>query len=63
MKLHFYLRFNTKPGQALFVSGNLPELGMENTLKPPEPVALRYMNTDFWQLTVELLNKPHTPVQ
>jgi 4-alpha-glucanotransferase len=63
MKLHFYLRFNTKPGQALFVSGNLPELGLENTQKPALPVALRYMNADFWQLSVELLNKPHVPIR
>jgi 4-alpha-glucanotransferase len=63
MKLHFYLRFNTKPGQSLFITGNIPELGLENTQKPSEPVALRYMSPEFWQLSIDLLNKPHSPVQ
>ena len=63
MKLHFYLRFSTKPGQALFVTGNLPELGLEHAQKPPLPIALRYMNSEFWQLSVDLLNKPHSPIQ
>jgi 4-alpha-glucanotransferase len=63
MKLHFYLRFNTKPGQALFVSGNIPELGLEHTQNPPVPVLLRYMNAEFWQLSVDLMNIPHFPIQ
>ncbi len=63
MKLHFYVRFSTKPGQALYVTGNIPELGFEHAQKPPIPVALRYMNTEFWQLSVELMNKPHSPIQ
>ncbi|HEY4154963.1 MAG TPA: 4-alpha-glucanotransferase, partial [Puia sp.] len=41
----------------------MPELGQESAQKPPIPVALTYMNSDFWQLSVDLLNKPHTPIR
>jgi 4-alpha-glucanotransferase len=62
MKLHFYLRFYTSPGQTLFVSGDIPELGHAPSRKPDEAIALRYMNNDFWQLSLDLMNKPHVPI-
>jgi 4-alpha-glucanotransferase len=63
MRLHFYLRFSTRPGQNIFLSGNLPELGLENAQKPAVPVALSYMNAEFWQLSVDILSKPREPIR
>ncbi|HVY76479.1 MAG TPA: 4-alpha-glucanotransferase [Puia sp.] len=63
MRLHFYLRFATKPGQTLLLSGNLPELGFESEQKAAAPIPLNFMNAEFWQLSVDLLNAPQTPVR
>ncbi|MDP4130935.1 MAG: 4-alpha-glucanotransferase [Bacteroidota bacterium] len=63
MKLHFYLRFNTKPGQALYVTGNIPELGLEHTRKPAAYLRMQYMSPEFWQLSIDLMNRPHNPIQ
>jgi 4-alpha-glucanotransferase len=62
MKIHFYLRFSTKQGQDLFICGNIPELGYQNKLTT-QPVAMQYMNRDFWEFTVELASMPSEPVQ
>ncbi|HTL09141.1 MAG TPA: carbohydrate-binding module family 20 domain-containing protein, partial [Chitinophagaceae bacterium] len=53
MKLHFYVRFHTKTGQSLHVSGNLPALGNDNIAEAP---MMSWLNNDFWQLTVEVEN-------
>ncbi|HZK64671.1 MAG TPA: 4-alpha-glucanotransferase [Puia sp.] len=63
MKLHFYLRFYTKPGHALYVTGNIPELNPDSVQKQEGGLLMQYMNTEFWQLTVDLMNKPHHPIQ
>ena len=50
MKIHFYLRFHTKPGQSLSISGNIPELGadvQENAIK------LQYLNNEYWHVEIE----------
>src|SRR4029077_8393659 len=51
MKIHFYLRFHTKVGQALFVTGNIQALGNDD---PVHAFPLKYMNEEFWQGTVEI---------
>jgi 4-alpha-glucanotransferase len=63
MKLHFYLRFTTKPGESLYVSGNIPELGSDQTRQLTVPPELQYMNAEFWQLSVDLLNRPHAAIR
>jgi 4-alpha-glucanotransferase len=51
MILHFYLRYSTKFGQTLFVSGNTPVLGNEDVEKK---FALNYLNNQLWYGTVEI---------
>lgn len=52
MKIHFYLRFHTQFGQSLHVVGNHPALGNDEV---SGAVALEYLNTEFWKLTVEFI--------
>jgi 4-alpha-glucanotransferase len=61
MKIHFYLRFSTRHGDNLFISGNIPELG-EADKASPVPVLMKYMNPDFWEIIIELSEIPKTPV-
>jgi 4-alpha-glucanotransferase len=51
MLLHLYLRFYTHYGQSLYVCGNCPELGSDDTAMA---VPLQYLNNEFWQLSVDL---------
>ncbi len=51
MKIHFYLRFSTKFGQALFISGTHPKLG-NNMSEAATPMS--YLNEEFWHYTLEL---------
>jgi 4-alpha-glucanotransferase len=62
MRIHFYLRFGTKHGQDLFISGNIPELGFSDNGKSV-PVAMKYKNPEFWELTVEMAGLPVNPIQ
>ncbi len=50
MKIHFYLRFQTRYGQELKISGNLPALG--NSLSGAG-VPMQYHNDQFWHLELE----------
>lgn len=50
MKIHFYLRFHTNPGQTLAVSGNAPILGNEEHGKA---YAMTYHNNDFWHAEID----------
>ena len=54
MTLNFYLRFSTKFGQTLFVSGNNSLLGNDDLT---EAFPLKYFNEDFWQGKVEIAEK------
>ena len=59
--LQFNIRYTTHPGQTLWLSGNLPELGKN---KPEAALCLGYVNQQFWQLDVPVafkagLNKLH----
>jgi 4-alpha-glucanotransferase len=51
MVIHFYLRFSTKYGQSVFVSGDVDALGNDNTDKA---FPLQYLNDSLWQGRIEL---------
>ncbi len=51
MILNFYLRYSTRPGQALYVSGNDGLLG-ENDISKAFP--LQYFNEEFWHAQLEM---------
>ena len=50
MKIQFYLRFHTKAGQSLWVSGNAGILG---DLDLAKAFPLTYLNEDFWHGSVD----------
>ena len=51
MILDFYIRFSTKYGQSLGVSGNADELGNDD---PEQAFPLLYLNDQFWYGQVEI---------
>jgi 4-alpha-glucanotransferase len=51
MILHFYLRYASKFGQTIFVTGNIPALGNDDITKP---FALTYLNDQLWHGSVEI---------
>jgi 4-alpha-glucanotransferase len=51
MKLIFRLRFGTKPGQSLWLTGNHPLLGGGRS---DRALPLQYLNAEFWQATLDL---------
>jgi 4-alpha-glucanotransferase len=54
MKIQFYLRFNTKFGQQLWITGDTDELGNND---PAKAVLMEYLNEEFWHLTIEIKRK------
>ena len=54
MKIHFYVRFYTRAGQSLAVTGNIPALGNDTT---EHAFPLTWLNNDFWHGTLELRDK------
>src|ERR1700712_1637049 len=54
MTIHFYLKFYTRFGQALFVSGNIDELGNDKT---EAAFPLKYLSHEFWEGSVIVSNK------
>jgi 4-alpha-glucanotransferase len=60
MKVQFYLRFHTKVGQSIWVSGNTDTLGNHH---PPRAFPLSYINEEFWHGTLELDPADSTQVQ
>ena len=51
MILNFYLRFNTRFGQALYVSGSYSLLGENDIINA---IPLQYFNDEFWHTKVEI---------
>ena len=51
MKIHFYLRFSTRFGQSLSISGDTKALG-NNDIRHALP--LTYLNNEFWKAEVEV---------
>ena len=54
MKLQFYLHFNTRYGQQLFITGNIEELGNNDSSKA---LLMDYLNEEFWHTTIEIKRK------
>ncbi|HZF63232.1 MAG TPA: 4-alpha-glucanotransferase [Chitinophagaceae bacterium] len=50
MKIDFYLRFSTRFGQSLYITGNLKQLGCDDA---SNPIAMSFLNEDFWHLSIE----------
>ncbi|WP_336514010.1 4-alpha-glucanotransferase [Pollutibacter soli] len=51
MKLHFFVRFYTRSGQHLSISGSIPQLGSGDFSKA---VRMQYQSDEFWQLQIEV---------
>src|ERR1700687_4600974 len=51
MTIHFYLRYHTHVGQALFISGNNEYLGNNDSAGAAE---MSYYNNDYWHVKLEL---------
>ncbi|MBS1915941.1 MAG: 4-alpha-glucanotransferase [Bacteroidetes bacterium] len=51
MKVQFYLRFYSHPGQELFICGDVENLGNND---PTKALSMKYLNNDFWQATLEI---------
>ncbi len=51
MILNFYLRFSTKPGQTLYVSGNYLALANDSIT---DAIPMQYFNAEFWYLQIEI---------
>jgi 4-alpha-glucanotransferase len=54
MRVQFYLRFHTKYGQSLWITGNTEELGNNDLQKV---IPLEYLNDDFWSASLEIKRK------
>ncbi len=54
MKLQFYLRFHTRFGQSLWISGDTDELGNND---PALAKPLDYLNEEFWSTAIEIKKK------
>lgn len=54
MDLHFNIRFHTRFGQTLWISGNTEELGMD---EPAQALKMEYLNDEFWQASINIPKK------
>jgi 4-alpha-glucanotransferase len=54
MKLQFYLRFHTRFGQSLWISGNIEELGNND---PDKALPMDYLNEEYWTAGIEVRRK------
>ncbi|HTI93165.1 MAG TPA: 4-alpha-glucanotransferase [Puia sp.] len=51
MKIDFYLRFYTHPGQSILLTGDLPQLGNDDIIAA---IPLSYVNGEFWHGSIVL---------
>ena len=51
MKIDFYLRFHTKFGESLSISGNLGVLGNNET---GQALLMNFLSEDYWHVSIEL---------
>src|SRR5688500_17362897 len=49
MKLNFYIRYYTRLGESLSISGNISELGNEEL---SAALPMQYLNHDFWCVSI-----------
>ncbi|MBM3454237.1 MAG: 4-alpha-glucanotransferase [Bacteroidetes bacterium] len=54
MRIFFYLRFFTRPGEEMRLAGSIPELGLGRF---EGSVAMSYLNDQYWKLELELPSK------
>ena len=59
MKIDFYLRFYTQPGQSIWLSGNWTILGEDD---PGKIYPLEYVNGEFWHGSISLDEFPADPL-
>src|ERR1700722_10610878 len=59
MKLDFYLRFFTHPGESILLTGHLAELGNGDVAAA---LPMEYVNGEFWHVSVTVAAMPPTPV-
>jgi 4-alpha-glucanotransferase len=59
MKLDFYLRFYTHPGESILLTGALPELGNGDVAAA---LPMEFVNGEFWHLPLTLPTLPTEPV-
>ena len=59
MKIDFYLRFYTQPGQSIWLSGNWTILGEDD---PDKSLALQYVNNEFWHASLDIETFPTEPL-
>ncbi|PWT77029.1 MAG: 4-alpha-glucanotransferase [Bacteroidetes bacterium] len=60
MKIHFYLRFHTKVGESIYVTGNIHALGNGDNDKA---FPLQFMNDEFWHGTIEVNEEKFIPIE
>src|SRR5688572_15995066 len=60
MKLEFYLRFHTKFGQSLFICGNIPVLGAQES---DRALPMQFLNEEYWYASVEIDDKGTDVIQ
>src|SRR6185503_11384683 len=60
LKIEFYLRFYTRPGQTLYISGNIAALGGDD---PSKALPMQYLNGEFWHAHIELEQWPGESVR
>lgn len=53
-KLHFFVRYHTRHGESLWLSGNTEELGMND---PEKALPMEYLNDQFWNSHLQLPRK------
>lgn len=54
IKLQFFIRFHTRYGQSLWLSGNTEELGMDD---PAKALPMEYLNDQLWQAHIHVDKK------
>src|SRR5260221_10134712 len=59
MKIDFYLRFYTHPGQSILLTGNIPQLGSDDI---NSAIPLDYVNGEFWHGSIILPSALATPL-
>ena len=51
MKIHFFIKYHTKFGESLWISGNARELGASNQ---SGMAAMHYLSDDYWKLEIDI---------
>jgi 4-alpha-glucanotransferase len=54
MKLQFYLRFQTRYGQSIWLSGDADELGNDDLASA---IPMEYLNEEFWSCSLDIKKK------